>query len=202
MMRTAGQTQPEKQRKKKKVLRVAIVLVGGVTLLSIALAGLALYAGSLATSDPDWWESSASAQIAEAPDRARRLEQGITTALSAEREEDEPWSVRMSDDDANAWLEHRLGQWLENRSVDTPDNFEPPRVHIENGRASVGIASPDPRFPGIFSIEFTPEITDAGELIVTDRSFRLGKLPLPSPQALSRISNSIKGQARDRKSVV
>jgi len=195
---TAGGGPPVRRTTRKKSLFLRLTIVFAVLLVvgAIGLAVAGVYAAKLVKQEPTWWADADSANTERAPERARLLEQGITTALHEPREGDEPWTVRMTDEDVNAWLEHRLESWAENRSMDVPSGFTAPRVRVIDGRVAVGIASPDPRVPGILTVEFTPEFSSAGELVAGNRSFTMGRLPLPNPEMLGRLSNTIKQQAR------
>ncbi len=172
------------------------MIAGLVALCAVGLVIAGFYAVGLARQDPEWWAGAEAGSAQQAPERARLLEQGITTVLHERRESDDPWTVRMTDEDVNAWLEHRLESWIENRSVGVPSGFTAPRVRVQGGRMTVGIESPDPRVPGILTVEFTPRLTSDGGLIAGDRSFSMGRLPLPSPEMLGRFSDAIQKQTR------
>jgi len=165
-------------------------------LILLAIGVAAWRAVSLAQRTPAWWAQSDPGNTDDAHRRARLLEQGLTTALHERRAPDDPWSVRMRDEDVNAWLAHRLGPWLENRALGVPDAFEPPCIRVADGRVTVGIPSPDPRVEGIFSIEFTPATSADGRLIAEDRAFAMGELPLPNPGALGSLSDELRRAAR------
>ncbi|CAE7404824.1 fabF [Symbiodinium necroappetens] len=167
--------------RKSLLVRLAIASAVLFALGIVGLVAAGWYASKLMREEPAWWAGADVSQIEDAPRRARLLEQGVTTALHEPRESDEPWSVRMTDDDVNAWLEHRLGSWLENRSMDLPSDFNAPRVRVEGGRVTVGFKSPDPRIPGVLAVEFTPELTENGALRAASRSFSMGNMRRARP---------------------
>lgn len=187
---------PRLRKKKSLLVRLALAAAALLTVLIVGLAAAGWYAGKLMREEPTWWAGADVSEVEDAPRRAQLLEQGVTTALHEPRTSDEPWSVRMSDDDVNAWLEHRLGSWLENRSMDVPPDFSAPRVRVEGGRVTVGFKSPDPRLPGVLAVEFTPELLDDGSLRAAERSYSMGNLPLPDPQTLGRLRGALARQAR------
>src|SRR6185503_15351844 len=51
------------------------------------------------------------------------------------------WSIRMTEEEANAWLAARLPAWVANQSDEFtwPRDLSPPQVRLENGRATVRV---------------------------------------------------------------
>lgn len=187
-------TDARRSRGRLKRAAIAILLVLSVLFVTLTIVGW--YAYSLTQREPSWWANAAIANTEDARTRAGQLEQGVSAALHDSRDDGEPWSVRVRDADINAWLTHRLEPWLANRSMETPEDFEPPRLRVENGRVAVGLPSPDPRFEGILTVEFTPAMSPDGRLVAEDRSFAIGRLPLPDPGALGGVSAELRRAAR------
>lgn len=129
---------------------------------------------------PDWWQP-ASALSPDAPDRAGALERGATRAIYEPREQPEtPWTVSITQHDANAWLTHRLHPWLESRGIawaedqQTPAAGPPvPRVRFEQGVVRLAVQAGG-RVVGLAS---KPAV-EHGAIVLRDTVLLLGTIEL------------------------
>jgi len=137
--------------------RVAIA----VGLLFIGVA--ALFAWRLAETPPEWFLERAAA----AGDRATRpaavaAENRALTVLSAQRQPGDLWRLELSEDDANAWLAHRLRPWLDREYPGLwPERLRTIAVDFRPGRILVGLAFADAS-PG----EIDRPVPTPGEVLV------------------------------------
>jgi hypothetical protein len=179
------------------LLGLAIVLVIG--------AG-ALIAVSLSHAKPNWWRRiDPKDPLVEAA--ALRVENGAATQLSRVRPTDrgngasDPWTIKVSSADANAWLASRLRPWLESRSdagVVWPKELEGVEVRFEAGSIRVGACvrkiSSEPDTPGkepetrIISASLRPEFRADGSLWLPATGMAVGRLSVPRAWLIARAA--------------
>ncbi len=116
---------------------VAALLVGFIAALS-----------ALAFVTPKWYVPpvrTADATEADA-DRAESLERRVLSTLSDAHPFGTSWTLTLSAEDAAAWLNHRLPEWLRNHSVAAPvpgwnDAGPAAAVHVSTRLARVGVSA-------------------------------------------------------------
>ncbi|GJQ30716.1 MAG: hypothetical protein HBSAPP03_26000 [Phycisphaerae bacterium] len=160
-----------------------------------ALAVAACGSWWLASTQPEWWQA---AQAPDAAVRAERIENAVVTELSAVRAEEAPWTVALSEEDVNAWLEARLVKWLENRGERWPERVSPPRVVLLDGvmRAAVEIGGGG----RVVVVEMKPRVDDGG-LWLDVRGVWIGRLRVPVaavraawPSGLGKFAGVLSGE--------
>ncbi len=154
--------------------------VGGLLIAATILAAFFAFRWLL-TTPPRWW-SAAGALPIDAAERAEALERGGSRAISEPRDDAAPWTIAISDSDANAWLVHRLNKWSENRDADIslPTSTDgsalpPPRIRIEDARLRLGIDAGG----RVIGLAFTPRL-DHRALYLTDPRIILGRIEFPA----------------------
>lgn len=126
----------------------------------------------------------------DAAERAAALERGGARALSEPREGSQPWTIAISEPDANAWLTHRMKRWAENREIDaasltTADgkDIPPPRVHFDRGRIRLGVEI-NGRVIGFSTV---PAV-ESDALFCREPRFFMGRLELSAAQSAALAS--------------
>ncbi len=191
-----------------------VILPGGGMLLGAA----ALMALGLAGERPGWWRDidPRDKDVAAA---AVRVENGAATQLTQIRRSEpsvsgavgggasEPWTIRVSSADANAWLAARLRPWLESQNAESggirwPDDLRAIEVRFDSGRIDVGASirphsgADEPPVAGaseqVLSTSLQPEFRAGGSLWLPATSTSIGRLSVPSSWALSRAAAGAK----------
>ena len=162
---------PEARRSRTRLL---VWVRGGA---AAALATVALLVGAAwwsASAAPGWYRRAAVINDpALAAQRAEALERGAASALS-ERRDEAPWSVEVKEEDAGAWVEHRLPRWLANRGEEWPDGVDDLRLRFDAGRvlAAGRVGS------RVVSASAVVEVR-AGRVTLIEPRAAIGRLPLP-----------------------
>jgi hypothetical protein len=187
----------------------ALALAGGGTLLALALAQAA----------PGWWRAidPASPAVKEA---AQRVENGAATQLTKIRKAEtlpsapglaagtsEPWTIKLTSADANAWLAARLRPWLESQEEVKfiwPRELERIEVEFDGGRIYVGAlvnrAATEKKIAGAaagdrrqyLSAALRPELRSDGALWMPATTASVGRLLLPPSWMIPKAKSSRK----------
>lgn len=155
---------------------MGLTLVLGVVLI-VMLSGL--------DEVPRWWRE----RDAINPDdpaivqRAERIENAITTQLTAVRSIDDPsWSVKLSDEQANAWLSVRLRETIITHMgrVAWDERVERVLVRFEESGILIGVRIRHRGGSAIVSARVRLSIDERGDLWANISSIRLGASRVPS----------------------
>lgn len=162
----------------------------------VALFAWTLYAMTHAA--PAWWRSRRPADPA-AVKAAEEVENGLVTQFSSVRPGDpkfeprpgqswqsEKWSVSLSEDDANAWLNERLRKWMTTRDsgVRWPEDVQEIQVDMAPGVLHVGTKVRTSSGPRVLALSVRPLVASDGALWVPADGVQLGTIPLPSSLVL------------------
>jgi hypothetical protein len=204
----APPTSPPGESRKRTRKRVII----GSAMLVLVLAGAGVTMFVLSRRAPSWWSPSdpTSPRVIE---RAQAIENGAATQLTKIRQSESgadakasaPWTVSISESDANAWLAARLPKWLESQAADAESSGKKPfkwpkelgqlQVRFADGAIWMG-ASVQPKSlgapPQIFSASIDAVLRDDGSLWLPARFVSMGRLNLPASWMLSGTSNARK----------
>ncbi len=156
-----------------------------MTLIVVVAAGY-----RLTTQTPQWWASIDPKDTA-VIERAERVENALTSDLSrADRQgvsgddgwQSETWVIRLTSDEANAWLNARLPRWAENRLEDFqwPSEVQSIQVAFEPGSIRLGASVRLDERERVLSAELTPRVDDDGSVWLDVGWMYLGRLPLPA----------------------
>lgn len=159
------------QERPPRVRRVGRAIA---VLLCVALAGVALMA-VLATRTPSWWVPPA-ADDPEVRALGERVEQRLVEEATRIRDGGGEWAIRLTEEQANAWLAGRLPQWLAHADGQSGASAPVAQVHFETDRMVVAIAPFDGTV--VASSAFQPTVTE-GMLSVADLGGGVGSLRLP-----------------------
>ncbi len=160
------------------VRRLAVL---GLLLLAASITLLLVRGWSLASQTPQWWLAAGVLDESLAPTRAEGVERGVTAALYSHRSGSEPWTVELRGEDANAWLRERLPRWLANRGQRWPEHISPPRIKLDAGEITLGVAvrSGMTGAQRIVGITFRPKLDHQGRLRAADARAHIGRTSLP-----------------------
>lgn len=155
---------------------IAIVFVLGVVVITM-LSGL--------DNTPRWWMEldTQRADDAGVIERAERIENAITTQLTAVRSQDEPrWNTKISDEQANAWIMVRLRDTIETHmgSDAWDDRVERMLMRFEEDGITIGARVRHNSGTSIVSARVTLELDEQGDLWADARSIRIGTTGIPS----------------------
>ena len=161
----------------------------------IGLVGLAL-----SQERPTWWVS-VDPKDPVVREIAERLENAVVTHLTQARsardegDPDAPWTVRISAEHVNAWLNARLPTWMENREdveFEWPESLQELQIDFRDGLIHVGAkvsaakrVEPDTRSGNYFSATIEPQFKPDGSLWMPARRVAIGRLSLPASWMLS-----------------
>lgn len=152
------------------------LVIGTVMLLAGAFTIAALAVLALAGSQPRWWVQTGIAPD-DAPRLAEEVERGVGNALHRWRPVGEPWTVAVTQDEANAWIVDRLPRWLANQGVRNAEKLPEVRVAFVEGEILVGFK---PRGQDrTATLTITPRVED-DDLWTPATGLLVGRMPLPT----------------------
>lgn len=187
-----------RRRLRRRLVLASALLVFGLTVLGVIAFVLSRRA-------PAWWApiDPASPRVLE---RAQAIENGAATQLTKIRQSEPsagsgaspPWTVSISEPDANAWLAARLQKWLESQAADAAAGGRKPfkwpkelgqlQVRFAEGAIWIG-ASIKPSGlvdqSQVFSASIDPILREDGSLWLPARLVSMGRLNLPASWMLS-----------------
>lgn len=168
------------------------------------IAGAAILGLMLAQATPGWWMEIDPKDPA-VIEAAQRVENGAATQLTKIRKSEpspgsvgasEPWTIKLTASDANAWLAARLRPWLEAQEGEKftwPRDLERVEIEFQNGRIYVGASIRKPGEEGredakrqILSAALRPELRSDGGLWMPATWVSVGRLSLPPSWMLPR----------------
>ena len=147
-----------------------------VSLLLLILA-LAVLVGIVLLRPPDWWTPIQSDDVVASP-IGERFENACINEAHRVRAGDQPWAVRVRDDDVNAWLATRLPRWMEHAGA---TGIVIAQVRFREG--AIDIAADVPEVPSVAIVTIVPSLTN-DELAADRVSVAIGHLPLPFAQRM------------------
>jgi len=154
---------------------------------------------------PAWWRSRRPADPS-AVQAAEEVENGLVTQFSSVRPGDpkfeprpgqswqsEKWSVSLSEDDANAWLNERLRRWITTRDsgVRWPEDVQEIQVEMAPGVLHVGTKVRTASGPRVLALSVRPIVASDGALWVPADGVQLGTIPLPSSLVLEWAKRTV-----------
>lgn len=181
---TAGE-QVSRLREPRR-MAMLIGIVAGVCLVVMLIL---VYAHSLTRRAPRWWNT----HLVIDPAAGEAIEMGLMGHLSAVRPADptlkpgeawrsKAWSVSLSEDDANAWLNARLPKWMMNRGkpVAWPIELRSLQVKFEEGSIRLGAQLIEGSDSIIAGVALKPEVHPDGSLWLNSSGLDIGSLPAPA----------------------
>lgn len=101
------------------------------------------------------------------------------------------WSLLLTDEQINGWFAIDLAN---NHPEALPPEIKNPRVQITPEQISLGVMVERDPFPVAASLDFSLQITEAGELMLRVRAARAGNLPWPVESILAQIHGALRKQ--------
>lgn len=128
---------------------------------------------------PSWWHappvaSEAAARGAEAVERA------FSAELARHHEAGQPWSIEITEDAANAWLNHRLLLWLDHEGIELPWPVDAISARFGSTAIRVGVQRHPGQTPRIVGVTIRPWMDSrTGTVRATVQALHLGGLSVP-----------------------
>ena len=186
---------PERRRGWRGLSRYRRRALTAAFIIGVLIAAGALVLVALTRSTPSWWQSvdRASPKL---KDHAERLEAGLSNALTQPRDS-APWTARLSETDANIWLNTRLRKWLESQpelGIAWPEQLTDLRVRFEEGRITVGARVEQHGASQVFSATLSPAFRKDGSLWMPADNVALGRLKIPASWVLGSPGDESRGE--------
>lgn len=166
--------------------RIRLLLV----IVVVALIG-AIVLWRVLVSPPSWF-APPDVMAPVVRELADRVELRVLEVVHAEREEDEPWGVRVTDEQLNAWLAVKLRPWLVHEGItDWPEEIGVPQVHFNASGLHIGVDLRAGDHAGsVLVLRVQPSVEDEGLRLRLDR-VQFGRLPLPG-EAWRRLADLLR----------
>jgi hypothetical protein len=156
------------------MIKRRIILLGACLLLT----GGAAIAWRMTRLTPVWYAPPNAAE-ASVIDLADRVEYRLVQEAQQVRPVDDSWTLRIREEQINAWLSARLKKWIEReRGSSWPDQLGTPQVRIEQDGLNVAIPLMSGESSRFIVARINPEM-DSGRLRVRLSSVALGRLSIP-----------------------
>ena len=96
-------------------------------------------------------------------------------------------TIRLSFDEANAWLASRLDDWLVNQKRSLPAGLSDPMLTSESGRLVVAFRYKNGDVDQVFSVLMSLKFLKDGRATLSIDGVRGGRLPLPADSVLKHL---------------
>jgi hypothetical protein len=180
MIRKARSPRPDRNRDdrptSRRTIRAWRIVIGVVMLLAGGFTVVALAALALAGSEPKWWVDTGVAPN-DAPRLAQEVERGVGNALHRGRPVGEPWTVAITQDEANAWIVDRLPRWLANQGVRNSEKL--PEVRVAFLADSILLGFKPRGQDRTATLTISPRVEEEA-LWTPATGLRVGRMPLPA----------------------
>jgi hypothetical protein len=185
LARDARPRTPTPAQRRRRARRIALA---AAATLAIAAAGACWIA---ATTRPAWFDRTDPDRLFDQPRRAAvSLENRVSSALTSNRPDGSPWTLRIEEAEANAWLAHRLRAWLEREAPDAlPDTVR--RVAIDFRKDSIAVGVDHAERPAalrrerdVITVRAQPRINaDTRQLTINPGALSVNSLTVPHAAA-------------------
>ncbi len=151
--------------------RVVLIVAVGLVL------AVPLVIWRLATLPPSWWAPPEAASM-DVQALASRAESAVMEEATHVREAPDPWMLRLTEPQVNAWLVARLPEWIANQGYAWPVGVAPPQVRIEPRGISIAMQVPEIDRARFVEVRLRPAFVD-GQLHLRLERAALGRIPMP-----------------------
>ena len=103
-------------------------------------------------------------------------------------------TIKVSIDEANAWLNQRLEGWLINQGHSLPDDISEPMISSHDGKLVAAFRYSHPEITQVVSMYFDINVAPDGMAELKLQSVTGGNLPLPMQQIAERMGDSQSAQ--------
>ncbi len=190
----------------KRSPRISAIAAAAVLIMIAAATVAALRASSLAGQQPTWWRE---APIAHSPEHeeatlnlAEQVERGLLTLVHNQQPADGAWTVEITEEQANAWLNAKLPKWLANRSIEWPDQLNELQVNFEPEQISVGARLTTNENEHIVAATVEASIDDAHAFWLRIAATQAGRLDLPRGWTIAALREWLPDSIRNKDSAV
>jgi len=169
-----------------------LFVAAGLSLVAGA-CGLVMFGAALSRATPSWWRSFPREDPALAS-LARRVENSVQTEVfqnRASHREDgllrsDPWSIRLSAEEASAWLAVRLPMWMANQKEKFrwPRELEEVQVDFAEGTLTFGARLDAARGARVLTATVWPHLDEQGRLFLPAKRVNVGRLAVPASWVL------------------
>lgn len=159
-------------------LRAGLALAATITIALVLVVWLS-------SISPAWWRGAVTLDGV-APDVGERVERAIISETHRAREPDEPWTMAITQEQANAWLRDRLPKWASNRGARAATTGVV-RVRFEQDAVAIGVQQ---RAGGrVYCARFAPSLRPDGSLWSKLLGVSAGRMPAPSRWAIDALAS-------------
>jgi hypothetical protein len=124
----------------------------------------------------------------------------VEATLAAQFEEsDEPKMITLTCDEANAWLDERLRDWMKQRDYDMPPQINKPMIAVQKGRLIFAFEYESESVSQVFSAACSPEIKPDGMMRLNVDDVQAGRMPVPTSTLGASLRNAAPSDSRAAK---
>lgn len=176
-----------------RIRRIRLIAVGSALTIGIIVVTVGLIMFALTRAAPSWW-TQVNASDPRVIQKAEQLENGVASVLSSPRPPNksgdprDPWTVRLTATDANAWLNARLRKWLnsqEQMNFRWPEQVAELRVDFQDSRIYIGAKVMQKGAAQVFTATLVPTFHKDGSLWMLAEDVSLGRLAIPAEWVLA-----------------
>jgi hypothetical protein len=166
--------------------------------LIVLVCAMVLSAVSLVNRTPTWWRPM-DVSDSRVRDLAEQVERAVVSTVHRHRPLDEPWTVAVSVEQANAWLNIKLPQWIANRSAQWPERIEELQMHFsEDATLSLGARIRGNDTSRVVVATIRPEVAQDGSLWLPMDAAQAGRLDLPRDWTVDQLREWIPEEVSER----
>ncbi len=145
--------------------------------LGLLLAGVA-GAWRMTWQAPQWW-SPPDPSREQTVLLAERVEYRLAEEAHKVRSDDDPWLLRVTEDQVNAWLAARLPAWVAHtHALDWPQGIGVPQIHFNDNTVNAGIDFADRDRRRYLVASLSPRLVE-GKLVLVLEGVSLGRVWIP-----------------------
>lgn len=174
------------------------MLVGSTLVLIALMTTMLLSAVTLINKAPSWWQvvDTTGDQTIEL---AEQVERAVVSTVHRHRPLDEPWTVAVSVEQANAWLNIKLPQWISNRSAQWPERIEQLQMHFsDTNTLSLGARIRGNDMSRVVVATIRPSVREDGSLWLPMDAAQAGRLDLPRDWTVEQLRDWIPEEVSER----
>lgn len=186
---------------RRRRVRWRVIALVSAFALGVLIAAGGLIVVALTRAAPSWWQV-VDAQSPKNALHAERLEAGVSQALSQPRDSSTIWTARLTEADANIWLNARLRKWLESQpelGISWPEQLTQLRVSFQGDTLRVGAMIEQNGAKQVFSATLAPRFEKDGSLWMPAQSISLGRLMIPAGWVLGDDGGGSRAQEQTGK---